>query len=106
MNLTRELAAVHTQFGSTRDTLYGAVARCDFQSAAELCAELRSIFARYTTIRAEAAAEAKAGFHTCQRWYQHRRAVAASGDADKLNELDTRAAIAAMEAKDEGSGDE
>lgn len=96
MNLTRELATVHAEFGAARDRLYGAVARCAFAEAAEVCAELRGIFERYSTIRAQAAKDAGSCFHTNQRWASHRRAVAAAGDAEKLAELDTRAAIDAL----------
>ncbi len=96
MNLTRELATVHAEFGAARDRLYEAVARCDFAEAGTHCAELRGIFA----IRAEAAKEAGASFHLTPRW-THRRAVAAKGDAEKLLELDTRAAIDVLAGKEE-----
>jgi hypothetical protein len=100
VNLTRELATVHAEFGAARDRLYEAVARCDFAEAGTHCAELRGIFERYTAIRAEAAKEAGASFHLTPRW-THRRAVAAKGDAEKLLELDTRAAIDVLAGKEE-----
>jgi hypothetical protein len=106
VNLTRELATVHTEFGTARDRLYEAVARCDFKSAGELCAELRDIFKRYAAIRARAAKEAGSAFHTSPRWASHRRAVAAKGNAEQLEELDTRAAIAALNGEEERDGDE
>lgn len=96
MNLTRELATVHEEFGAARDRLYEAVARCDFAGAGKLCEELRGIFKRYAAIRARAAKEAGTAFHKTPRWAAHRRAVAAAGDAEKLDELDTRAAIDAL----------
>lgn len=101
MSLFRELATVHAAFSAARDRLYEAVARCAFADAAELCAQLRGIFARYSAIRARAAKEAGAEFHKTPRWAAHRRAVAAKGDAEKLDELDTRAAIEALAGEEE-----
>jgi hypothetical protein len=101
VSLTHELATVHAEFGAARDRLYKAVARCDFAEAGTHCTELRRIFKRYTAIRAKAAKEAGASLHLTPRWAAHRRAVAAAGDAEKLLELDTRAAIEALAGGEE-----
>ncbi len=106
MNLTRELATVHDEFGAARDRRYEAVARCDFAGAGKVCEELRGIFKRYATIRARAAREAGAEFSK-KTWLAncksraHLSAAAASGDTDKLDELLAREAIQALSGERE-----
>lgn len=95
-DLTSSLAAVHAEFGATRDRLYEAIAHADFKSAAALSTELVGIFARYQSIRAEAATTAKESH--AQSNHRHlkrdRKHVAAvSDDPEKLDELLAREAI-------------
>jgi len=102
--LSSNLAAVHSEFGATRDRLYEAIARADFKSAAALSSELVGIFARYQSVRADAASAARetheqSNMRHLRRDRKHLAAVA--DDPERVEELLTREAIDAIEEGNE-----
>ena len=104
MNLSDQLADVHTKFGAARDRLYELIAAADFKSAAATCNELASMFARYRKVRAGIAERARLEMlaDPRSRRVKHLAAVAAKGRTDQLDELLTREAIAALDKEQEG----
>jgi hypothetical protein len=111
VNPADQLAAIHTEFGGSRDRLYELIGRADFKSAAAQCNELASIFARYCKVRAEMARRARVEMLANPRLPNSRRsahlaAVAANGRTDQLDELLAREAIAALNKRDEVEDEE